>query len=90
MHARTNGRMDTHTYVHTMTHTHTAQQMKMTIEKELRAENLQVVDGTVTKIIQLYETKNSRSVTDYPVPNQLSPNLLTLVLPDCQFEGLML
>ena len=34
--------------------------MQMAIEKELRLANLQVTDMTITKIIQLYETKNSR------------------------------
>ncbi len=34
--------------------------MKTVIEKELRAANLQVIDTTMTKIIQLHETKNSR------------------------------
>ena len=37
-------------------------QMKDAIEKELKAANLQNIDITVTKIIQLYETKNSRCV----------------------------
>lgn len=35
-------------------------QMKAAIEKELQLANLQNIDITVTKIIQLYETKNSR------------------------------
>ena len=35
-------------------------QMKAAIEKELQIANLQNIDITVTKIIQLYETKNSR------------------------------
>lgn len=35
-------------------------QMKLAIEKELKEANLQFIDITVTKIIQLYETKNSR------------------------------
>lgn len=34
--------------------------MQKAIEKELEASNLQVIDVTVKKIIQLYETKNSR------------------------------
>ena len=34
--------------------------MKAAIEKELKAANLQNIDITVTKIIQLHETKNSR------------------------------
>ena len=34
--------------------------MKVVIEKELKAANLQVIDITISKIIQLYETKNSR------------------------------
>ena len=34
--------------------------MKAAIQKELKAANLQNIDVTVTKIIQLYETKNSR------------------------------
>ena len=34
--------------------------MKAVIEKELKAANLQNIDITFTKIIQLYETKNSR------------------------------
>ena len=34
--------------------------MKNVIEKELKNANLQNIDITVTKIIQLYETKNSR------------------------------
>lgn len=34
--------------------------MKDAIEKELKGANLQNIDITVTKIIQLYETKNSR------------------------------
>ena len=34
--------------------------MKAAIEKELQIANLQNIDITVTKIIQLYETKNSR------------------------------
>ncbi len=34
--------------------------MKRAIDKELKAANLQNIDITVTKIIQLYETKNSR------------------------------
>ena len=38
-------------------------QMKMVIEKELKLANLQVIDITVTKIIQLFETKNSRSAS---------------------------
>ena len=37
-------------------------QMKDAIEKELKAANLQNIEITVTKIIQLYETKNSRCV----------------------------
>ena len=39
--------------------------MKMAIEKELKLANLQVIDITVTKIIQLFETKNSRSASTY-------------------------
>ena len=39
-----------------------ALQMKDAIERELKAANLQNIDITVTKIIQLYETKNSRCV----------------------------
>lgn len=35
-------------------------QMKLAIERELKEANLQFIDITVTKIIQLYETKNSR------------------------------
>ena len=34
--------------------------MKAAIQKEMKAANLQNIDITVTKIIQLYETKNSR------------------------------
>ena len=34
--------------------------MQQAIEGELRAANLQVIDVTVKKIVQLYETKNSR------------------------------
>ena len=34
--------------------------MKEAIEKELKIANLQNIEITVTKIIQLYETKNSR------------------------------
>ena len=34
--------------------------MKLAIEKELKEANLQFIEITVTKIIQLYETKNSR------------------------------
>ncbi len=34
--------------------------MKTAITKELQLANLQMTDSTVTKIIQLYETKNSR------------------------------
>ena len=34
--------------------------MKMAIEKELKLAGLQNIDITVTKIIQLFETKNSR------------------------------
>ena len=34
--------------------------MQRAIERELEASNLQVIDVTVKKIIQLYETKNSR------------------------------
>ena len=34
--------------------------MKIVIEKEIREAGLQITDVTVTKIIQLYETKNSR------------------------------
>lgn len=34
--------------------------MKAAIEKELQLANLQNIDITVSKIIQLYETKNSR------------------------------
>ena len=34
--------------------------MQQAIEKELEAANLQVIDVTVKKILQLYETKNSR------------------------------
>ena len=34
--------------------------MKAAIQKELKAANLQIIDVTVTKIIQLFETKNSR------------------------------
>ena len=34
--------------------------MQTAIEKELKLANLQIIDVTVTKIIQLYETKNSR------------------------------
>ena len=34
--------------------------MKSIIEKELKAANLQNIEVTVTKIIQLFETKNSR------------------------------
>ena len=34
--------------------------MKTAIAKELQLANLQMTDITVTKIIQLYETKNSR------------------------------
>ena len=34
--------------------------MKAAIEKELQLANLQNIDITVQKIIQLYETKNSR------------------------------
>lgn len=37
--------------------------MKMAIEKELKLANLQVIDITVTKVIQLFETKNSRSAS---------------------------
>ena len=36
--------------------------MKEAIEKELKLANLQNIDITVTKIIQLYETKNSRYI----------------------------
>lgn len=39
--------------------------MKMAIEKELKLANLQVIDITVTKIIQLFETKNSRSASTH-------------------------
>ena len=35
-------------------------QMQQAIEEELKAANLQVIDVTVKKIVQLYETKNSR------------------------------
>ena len=35
-------------------------QMKAAIEKELKLAGLQNIDITVTKIIQLFETKNSR------------------------------
>lgn len=35
-------------------------QMRGAIEKELKAANLQLIEITYTKIIQLYETKNSR------------------------------
>ena len=35
----------------------------MAIEKELKLANLQVIDITVTKVIQLFETKNSRSAS---------------------------
>ena len=34
--------------------------MKAVIERELKLANLQNIEVTVTKIIQLYETKNSR------------------------------
>ena len=40
--------------------THILLQMKMAIEKELKLAGLQNIDITVTKIIQLFETKNSR------------------------------
>ena len=39
-----------------------ALQMKDAIEKELKAANLQNINITVTKIIQLSEAKNSRCV----------------------------
>jgi dynein heavy chain len=38
-------------------------QMKAAISKELALANLQCIDNTVMKIIQLYETKNSRHAT---------------------------
>ena len=34
--------------------------MKAVMEKELKAANLQCIDVTFTKVIQLFETKNSR------------------------------
>lgn len=34
--------------------------MKAAIEKELQIANLQCIEMTITKVIQLYETKNSR------------------------------
>ena len=37
--------------------------MNDAIEKELKIANLQNIEITVTKIIQLYETKNSRYAT---------------------------
>ncbi|KAL0188374.1 hypothetical protein M9458_015473, partial [Cirrhinus mrigala] len=37
--------------------------MKEAIEAELRQSGLQVTPFTVTKVIQLYETKNSRHST---------------------------
>jgi len=38
-------------------------QFKTTIEKELLNTNMQVTDNAVRKVIQLYETKNSRHST---------------------------
>lgn len=38
-------------------------QLKEAIEAELRQSGLQVIPFTVTKVIQLYETKNSRHST---------------------------